>query len=431
MKNLKAYIQDNVLIKLASINSLSVGVKILSGLVSTKVLAIFVGVEGLALLGNLRNFITSLNTFSILGFTQGIVKYIAENKENKNELHKILSTIVYTIILISVVLFVLLYFNTNKIEEYLFDTKDVYSKILKVIPFVFPLYAINTLLLSLLNGLLKLKKHIYVNIISQAVALIVTVILVWQNEIKGAMISIIVIPAIILFVTIAMSYNEIKIFRFINFNKFSFRYLKQLSSFSIMALFSALVLPILYIQIRNYIIDSDSMLGAGYWEAMQRISNYYLMFATSLITLYLLPKYSTLKSKHELKQEIWQFYKTIIPFFAIALVAVYFLRVVIIKLFLTDNFLPTENLFFWQLLGDFIKVLSLVISFLLLAKRMIWQYLITEAISVISLYLLSIHFIDLYGARGATIAHTITYVLHFAIILFIFKDVLLSKKIVK
>jgi len=427
MKILKAYIQDNVLIKLASINSLSVGVKILSGLINTKVLAIFVGVEGLALLGNLRNFITSLNTFSIFGFTQGIVKYIAENKDNKNELHKILSTIVYTIVLVSVVLFVLLYFNTNKIETYLFDTKDVFSKILKVIPFVFPLYAVNTLLLSLLNGLLKLKKHIYVNIISQVVALIVTVILVWQNEIKGAMISIIVIPAIILFVTIAMSYNQTKIFRFINFNKFSFTYLKQLSSFSVMTLFSALVLPILYIQIRNYIIDTDSTLGAGYWEAMQRISNYYLMFATSLITLYLLPKYSTLKSKYELKQEIWRFYKTIIPFFAFALIAIYFLRIIIIKLFLTEDFLPTQDLFFWQLLGDFIKVLSLVIAFLLLAKKMIWEYLITEAISVISLYLLSVYFIDLFGAKGATIAHCINYTIYLIMIVFVLRRLLLSR----
>lgn len=431
MRNLKSYIQDNVLIKLASINSASVVVRILSGIISTKVVAVFVGVEGLALLGNLRNFISSLNTFSVLGFTKGIVKYVAEHKDNKQEIFKILSTVVYTILMVSVVLFVLLFFNTSQIESYLFNTEGVYSKIIKIIPFVFPLYAINTILLSLINGLLKLQKHIYINVISQIVALLITVFLVWQNQVKGAMIAIIIIPAFVLLITVLMSYKETKLLKHLSLKFFSFKYLKQLSSFSVMALFSALVLPFLYIQIRNYIIDTDSILGAGYWEAMQRISNYYLMFATTLITLYLLPKYSTLKTNYDLKQEIWQFYKTIIPFFAMALLGVYFLRVIIIKLFLTESFLPAEELFFWQLLGDFIKVLSMVVSFLLLAKKMIWHYLVIESISVIILYCSSVYFIDSFGVKGATIAHSLTYIVHFVIILFIFRNVFLSKKIVE
>ena len=73
----------------------------------------------------------------------------------------------------------------------------------------------------------------------------------------------------------------------------------------------------------------------------------------------------------------------------------------------------------------------MVVSFMLLAKKMIWHYLIVETISIVILYLSSIYFIDIYGARGATIAHSVTYIVHFVIILFIFKDVLLSKKIVE
>jgi PST family polysaccharide transporter len=67
--------------------------KIGIGLITSKILAIFVGPSGMALVGNFRNFTTSLETVSTLGFQTGIVKYVAESKENKEQLQKIFSTI--------------------------------------------------------------------------------------------------------------------------------------------------------------------------------------------------------------------------------------------------------------------------------------------------------------------------------------------------
>ena len=93
MKRLLHYINNNVLIKVASLNSASVATKIIAGFLTSKAIALFVGAEGMALIGNLRNFLSSVQTVSILGFYNGIVKYVAEFKENTIELSKTLSTV--------------------------------------------------------------------------------------------------------------------------------------------------------------------------------------------------------------------------------------------------------------------------------------------------------------------------------------------------
>jgi PST family polysaccharide transporter len=74
------------LFKITSLNSFSVLLKIGIGLITSKLLAVFVGPSGMVLVGNLRNFLTSLESISTLGFQSGIVKYVAENDKDVIEL---------------------------------------------------------------------------------------------------------------------------------------------------------------------------------------------------------------------------------------------------------------------------------------------------------------------------------------------------------
>jgi PST family polysaccharide transporter len=97
------------------------------------------------------------------------------------------------------------------------------------------------------------------------------------------------------------------------------------------------------------------------------------------------------------------------------------LRSYIVSFVYTDEFSPVEDLFLWQLLGDFVKVLSMVIAYQFLAKKMFWHYILTEAFLVIILYITSVYFIDIYdGIKGAVVAHFVSYSMYYAIILLIF-----------
>ncbi|MFD2542153.1 O-antigen translocase [Lacinutrix gracilariae] len=422
MRTLLKYINNNVLFKVASLNSVAVLTKIITGFLTSKAIAYFVGAEGMALIGNMRDFLRSAQSISILGLYNGVVKYIAEFKNKTLELSRTLSTAFYLGFISTFLVSFFCYFNAQSINDYLFPIYNDYAYVVKIFAVALPFYTLNMFLFSILNGFSKYKIILIISIIGQALGAIVTVLLIWLNKIDGALIAIVIAESLVLLITLVGISNQRSLVPLIKVKNVRFSSIKKLSSYSVMALFSAIVLPLVAIVVRTYIIDNVSHQAAGFWEAMNRISKYYLMFVSSLLTLYILPRLSEIDNVKEFRKEVFGFYKTIIPIFASGLIIVYLLRSYIIAIIFTAEFKPVEDLFFWQLLGDFVKVLSSVIAYQFLAKNMFWHYIIIEAFSVLLMYLANIYFIDLYGVKGATIAHFVTYVIHYAIILLIFSN---------
>lgn len=420
MKKVLNYINNNVLLKVASLNSVSVIVKIIAGFLTSKFMAIFIGAEGMALVGNLRNFVGSVQSISILGLYKGVVKYIAQHKRDRTELSKILSTVFYLGFISTFVLSFLIYYNAEYINDTVFKAYNNYTYIIKILALALPFYALNMLAFAIMNGFSKYKYLIVFNIFGQVLGAVITILLIWKDRIDGALIAVAIAESIIFLITLVGIINRQNLTPLIKASRFSVKLAKSLSTYSGMAIFSAIILPIITLFIRNYIIDNVGIEDAGYWEAMNRISKYYLMFVSTLLSLYILPRFSEIDNIKDFRKEVFSFYKTIIPIFGLGLILIYFLRHFIVLIVLTDDFQPVEDLFFWQLLGDFVKVLSIVIAYQFLAKRMFWHYIITEAFSVVTLYFTSQYLIDEFGVVGANMAHFATYVLYYGIVLMIF-----------
>lgn len=420
MKKVLNYINNNVLLKVASLNSVSVIVKIIAGFLTSKFMAIFIGAEGMALVGNLRNFVGSVQSISILGLYKGVVKYIAQHKRDRTQLSKILSTVFYLGFISTFVLSFLIYYNAEYVNDTVFKAYNNYTYIIKILALALPFYALNMLAFAIMNGFSKYKYLIVFNIFGQILGAIITILLIWKDRIDGALIAVAIAESIIFLITLVGIINRQNLTPLIKASRFSLKLAKSLSTYSGMAIFSAIILPIITLFIRNYIIDNVGIEDAGYWEAMNRISKYYLMFVSTLLSLYILPRFSEIDNIKDFRKEVFSFYKTIIPIFGLGLILIYFLRHFIVLIVLTDEFQPVEDLFFWQLLGDFVKVLSIVIAYQFLAKRMFWHYIITEAFSVVTLYFTSQYLIDEFGVVGANMAHFATYFLYYGIILMIF-----------
>ena len=419
MKRLLDYINNNVLVRVASLNSTSVFIRIISGILTTKAIAAFIGPEGMALIGNLRNLLSSIHSIAILGIYNGVVKYVSDFKNNILELSKTISTAFYLGFISTTIISFLCYYNADLLNRWIFGAYD-YSYIFKVIALAVPFYSLNMFSFSIINGFSKYKILLVINIIGQILGLSITLILIWQNNIDGALVSVVITPSIIFLITLVAITNRRSLSSQIKASNFDLSIIKKLSVFSLMALITAIFLPLVTIVIRNYIIENIGMKEAGYWEGMNRISNYYLMFVNSLLALYILPRFSEINKIKEFRKEVLNFYKTLMPAFGIGLVLIYLFRDFIISIIFSNEFRPMEDLFLWYLLGDFVKVLSVVIAYQFLAKKMFWHYMITEVFLVLLIYFSSIYFIDLYGVRGATIAHFVTYLFYFGVILLIF-----------
>lgn len=421
MKKLINYINNKVLVKVAPLQSASVLTNVIAGVLVSKAIAIFIGPVGLALVGNLRNFVSSFQTLATVGFYNGVVKYVAEFKDNALELSKTLSTVFYVGFVSTILVSFFCYFNAELINNIIFPSYSDYAYIIKVLAMVLPFYALNMFSFSIMNGFSKYKILIIINIIGQILGVSIALLLIYQEKIDGALISVVIAEALIFLITLVGIINRRSLVSYIKVDNVSFKFFKKMSPYSLMALFSAVILPLVAIAIRSHIIENVGYKDAGFWEAMTRISKYYLMFVSALMALYILPRFSEIKEKKEFKKEVFGFYKTVIPILAIGLLIIYLLKSYVISIIFTEEFSPVEDLFLWQLLGDFIKVLSMVIAYQFLAKKMFWHYVLTEAFLVVVLYITSIYYIDLYNsAKGAVVAHLVSYSMYFGIILLIF-----------
>jgi len=399
----------------------SVLTRIIGGLLTSKAIALFIGPEGLALIGNLRNFVGSFQTIATLGFYKGIVKYVSEFKDNALELSKLLSTFYYAGFISTVIVCFFCYFKAVWINDLIFPNYNDYAYIIRVFAIVLPFYALNVFSFSIMNGFSKYKILIIINIIGQILSVSIALLLIYQNKIDGALISVVIAESLIFLITLVGIINRRSLVSSLKVNNISFSYLKKMAPYSVMALFTAVLLPMVAIMIRSYIIDNIGYKDAGFWEAMTRISNYYLMLVSSLIAFYLLPRFSEINDAKEFKKEVFSFYKTILPVLILGLILMYLLRKYIVLAIFSEEFSPVEDLFIWQLLGDFVKVLAIVIAYQFLAKKMFWHYILTEAFLVITLYITSIYFINLFdGIEGAVVAHFVSYSMYFGIILLIF-----------
>ncbi len=421
MKKLLDYINKNVLVKVTSLQATSVLIKIIAGILTSKAIAIFIGPTGLALIGNLRNFVSSFQSIATLGFYNGAVKYISDVKDDVVALGKTISTIFYTGFIATILVSFICYFNAHAINNIIFPVYNNYAYVIKIFAIVLPFYALNMFSFSIMNGFSKYKILIIINIIGQILSVSVALLLIYQNKIDGALISVVIAESLIFLITLVGIINRRTLVPLIKVGHISFGFFKKISSYSTMAIFAAIIMPLVAIAIRSYIIENVGYKDAGFWEAMTRISHYYLMSATSLMALYILPRFSEIDDVKEFRKEVFSFYKTVVPFMVVGLVLMYFLRSVIVSFIFSSEFKPVEELFLWQLLGDFVKVLSTVIAYQFLAKKMFWHYMLTEAFLVVILYTTSVYFIDLYDhVKGAVIAHFVSYVMYYCIILLIF-----------
>jgi PST family polysaccharide transporter len=194
-----------------------------------------------------------------------------------------------------------------------------------------------------------------------------------------------------------------------------------------MTLISSITFPVVFLLVRNFIIAEIGTEEAGYWEAITRISNYYLLFIMSLLSLYILPQMAATDSDSGFRKIVFDFYKTVLPIFGIGLLVVYFLRFWIIRIIFSEEFLPMESLFVWQLLGDFVRVAAIVMTFQLHAKKMVWKFILSDLFLAGMTYLSSVFLISKIGLEGVTIAYAITWTLYGLVILFIFRRVFFQK----
>jgi PST family polysaccharide transporter len=143
-----------------------------------------------------------------------------------------------------------------------------------------------------------------------------------------------------------------------------------------------------------------------------------MVFSSSLFTLYVLPKFAGIYKKDEFKKEVFSIYKTLLPIFGVGMILVYLLREYII-LIIYPGFDSMSPLFKWQLLGDFVRLATIVIGYQFLAKKMVRSFIFSEIVSLALFYGFASYLSNIYGVEGVVMAHFFRYVICFFLIFYL------------
>ena len=274
-------------IKTSFLSGLSTAISLLARLISTKIVAVYLGTNGMFLMGQLKDFLRLGNTIGSFGIENGIVKYVSEYEKEKNKLSEIIGTS-FKINLTSAIIFsISILIFKNQIADFLqINFSENFYFIILVLSVTSA--SIHTCFLSIYNGLNKIKLYVFVNIFSNILSAIILVFLVLKMEIVGAFYALAInqIFSLLINILFFVIYRPFEL-NWI-FKKFVKDNLKKLSSFSIMAVVGPTCLIISSFIVRDYIFDEFGPDYAGSWDAMWRISAIYLLFLITTSTSFVL-----------------------------------------------------------------------------------------------------------------------------------------------
>ena len=393
--------------------------KLIFGFITSKALAIFVGANGMAYVGNFRAFLNIIENFSLLGIQNAVVRYVSEYQNDKSKLKAVLTTFGLTLLVSAIVISLALIFGANYLSKQIFHHSELYSFVFYVLAILFPLYVFSTFCISVINGLKEYKKVIYIQLISSSIALLFSVFLIYFYGTIGALISLILAPVFVFFVSLFYLKNSISFSDVFSPQFLDFQIIKNASEYVLMALVSGVIGSFVILKIRTNIIEVSGLKNAGIYEGLQRISSYYLLFVSSIVTIYFYPKLAEINSNT--KSIITNYLKSIVPIFALGLIAIYFLRKLIIQVLFSSEFESMESLFLWQLIGDLFKSISLIFGTILIAKKLTKAFIVTEIVSLFILYFSSNWMLHAIGINGIVMAHAFTYFAYLIVLIIYFR----------
>jgi O-antigen/teichoic acid export membrane protein len=394
--------------------------KLFAGLLIVKIIAITVGAEGLGRLGQFMSLMSMVTILAGGGITSGIIKYVSEFKEDKENLPKYVRAASLVTISASIIVCISLFVLAEKISYWLFKTSE-YFVVIRVLSFAQILIAISNFLFGLANGYKRVKAFAAINIVSVIFGAGAVGISCSLFGMKGAMYGLIwmsVCPIIFLlpWYKFGLKFKWSQIYPKWDKEKFN-----QFTHYSLMLFVSVLTMQMSQIIVRHIIEASNSWVQVGYWQAVSKISDAYLQFITVVLANYFLPRLAELKKRSEIKKEVRQAYKYAMPTLIAMGFMVFICRDWIILLIFSREFLPMKEFFTFQLLGDAFKIAAYIGGYVAVAKANTKIYIAAELVQSSMLIFFCYIFVGKFGAVGATYAYCLNYVIYFMIVSYVLR----------
>jgi polysaccharide transporter, PST family len=385
--------------------------RLIVAFVVAKLVASFAGPAGMGRLGQFLSLMSVLAVLAGGGIGAGIVKYVAEYRDDPARLARLLATALGYVACASILVGVLGLAFSRPLAGWLLGD-PAYASLVCVLALAQLGIALVNYVLAVVNGFMDVRRLALIQVTGSTISVVAAVGLAQWLHLYGVLLALVL--GQLLWLAVAWpAFRRSPYFRqALPRMRFDREMTGRLASFSLMTITSALAAPLVNILVRQHLVERFGWTGAGYWQAVSRVSDAYLLFLTAAINVYYLPKLAATHGRAAILRELRIGYRLLIPAVALLAVAIYLLRDEITRILFSADFVHAGALYAPQLLGDVLKIASFVLSYLMLAKAMTRLFVVSECVFAL-LYLLLVYLGTAYfGLVGAMYAFALNYAIY-------------------
>lgn len=399
------------LLRTSVLNGIATLVKIGTAIGLNKALAVYVGPAGYAMIGQFSNAIAMSGAVAGGAVASGITQTTASHTDDPVAQRSMWGAASRLAGGAAMLLAVALAVAAEPVADVLLGSRSQRGIVL-LLAALLPLMTANTLLLAVLNGMKEIRRYVLQNIAASVLGAALSIALAATLGLQGALAALVLNQSVSLLATLWLCRG----LTWFTLSSFTGRpgpqAYRTMRGFAAMALTSAIAAPLSQTLVRSHLMASFGETAAGEWQAVFKISEVYLLFFTSVLGVYYLPRLAELRTREELFGEIRHVYRLLLPLCSLTAFAIWQLRQAVTSTLFTQDFLGMVHLFGWQLVGDVLKIGSWVLGYVMVGRAMVRWFIGTEIVFNTSWVALTHLLTEPFGLQGAVMAFALNYALY-------------------
>lgn len=385
-----------------------------ANLAIVKVIAWYLGTDGMGLLGQFMSVVALTTAIAGGGTSMGLTKYVAEDGAAGGGGLRHVRAAVAIWLATSALFFAVAALGAAAFSQALFGTPKYAAVFWGVAVAQFAIGAAN-ILQAVLNGRHDVKAVAAVSTAGAIAGAALTCAFVVGAGFEGAMWGLILAPCIALAFAAAAVRRRRYLHGLSRSPAAGAAEYRQLLAYSSMLAVTVCTVPLTQIVLRTWQAEALGWPAAGVWQGLVKLSDAWLQFANVVLANYYFPRLARATDRAALHGEVKLTFGAAAAALVPAAIIIWLLRDLAIRLLFAPSFLPMESLLAPQLAGDVCRVLAYVIGYVGMARAQTRLYIAAELYQAGMLLLLSHFLIPLAGARGVPYAYCLTYVVYLAI----------------
>lgn len=396
------------LVRAGAWSALGTAARLGAALVLVKLVAWLAGPVGVGRLGQFMSVMSLLAVLAGGGISAGVVKYVAEYRDDPERLARLLgSALGYAMAAACTMACAALLFAQPLATWLLGDPG--YESLIRVLAVAQLGIAFVNYVLAVINGFMDVRRLALVQVAGSVLSVGLALGLARWLGLYGALLAVVLGQLFWLLVGLPAWWRSPYFQRGMLRMRFDREMTRRLAAFSLMSLSSALLPPLVNIAVRDHLAAAFGWQQVGYWQAVTRVSDAYLLFFTTAINIYYLPKLASTQDRAALAAELHAAARILLPAAAASAALVYACRGWITWLLFSTDFAPANELYAAQLVGDVVKIAAFILSYLMLAKAMTRLFIVSECVFALSYLVLVFACTARFGLPGAMLAFALNY----------------------